>query len=352
MIQRMIVLCVGVMLGSSTWAEEADSFSCAGVPDRDVEPLVRTQPAYPVEAAMFCVEGHARYTFRILPDGSVDDVEVIESVPEGAFDHTGQVFDFWRFSPRCVDGEAVSRTATQQIDFSLPRGETSHCDGGLPESVLPLQVELVALMQRIHEAMRTGDSPGIDKAPVLGPPYAVIEGAYRRFFRAQADLMLRELRPWSADVAKQLGRAERTSAIDLGHQLDRLEELRRRYDDSSAEWRRLAKRFSVELAEAAASSSLDSAVRRVFVDPMVDARALNAELQLGMQPTLTLLDRESAVLEWLIDHDHEWERAVGELRFASARLEAEYRALALARDVALERVRLQAARESMMWSSG
>ena len=335
---------VGIVLTGPAGAD-----SCEGVADREVVPLVRVEPAYPAEAGMFCVEGYARYAFTILPDGTVADARVLESVPEGAFDATARIFEFWRFSPRCVDGEAVSRTATQQVDFTLPPG-LPHCAGGVPDAAVPLQIELVALLQRVHEALRAGRSPAIDAAPVLDPPYSAIEGAYRRFFAAQADLMIREVHPWVRDADRVLGRAEGVPDLDLRGQLETLDELRGLYEDSVAEWSRLADAFEDELAGIAASGDLQPAVRRVFIDPMLDAGARDAELYRVMQPTLDLLDRERRLVEWLLDHAHEWELADDGLRFASDRLERDYLALAEARDAAREQVRLQAAREEMMWS--
>jgi TonB family protein len=332
-------------------AGRIDAASCDGVADREVRPLVQVEPAYPAEAGMFCVEGYARYTFTILPDGTVADARVLESVPEGAFDAAARIFEFWRFSPRCIDGEAVSRTATQQVDFALPPG-MPHCDGGVPDAAVPLQIELVALMQRVHEALRAGRSPDIDEAPVLDPPYSAIEGAYRRFFVAQADLMVHEVHPWVRDADRVLGRAERVPDLDLRTHLETLDELRRVYETDVAEWSRLADAFDAELAEIAASGDIQPAVRRVFIDPMLDAGARDAELDRVMQPTLDLLAAERTLVEWLLAHAHEWGRADGVLRFASDRLEHDYLRLAEARDAAREQVRLQAAREEMMWSSG
>jgi len=335
---------LGVLL-----AGRIEAASCEGVADREVVPLQRPQPAYPVEAAMFCVEGYARYTFIILPDGRVSDVRVLESVPEGVFDVAGRVFDFWRFSPRCIDGRAVSRTVTQQVDFALPPG-LPHCDGGVPDATVPLQIELVALMQRVHEALRAGRSPAIDAAPVLDPPYSAIEAAYRRFFAAQADLTIRELHPWVREADRVLGRAEGVADLDLRDQLETLDELRGLYEDSVAEWSRLAEDFEDELAGIAATGDLQPAVRRVFIDPMLDAGGRDAQRVREMQPTLDLLDRERTLVEWLLDHEHEWELAGGDLRFASDRLERDYLGLAEARDAAREQVRLQAVRDEMMWA--
>ena len=58
--------------------------------------------------------------FTILPDGSVSDPAVIESDPPRVFNREAmRAILRWKFKPRIVDGQAVSREAEQTIEFKL-----------------------------------------------------------------------------------------------------------------------------------------------------------------------------------------------------------------------------------------
>ncbi len=86
----------------------------------DVIPIVRIDPQWPREALIEGTEGWVEVEFTILPDGSVADVEVIASEPARLFDRNAvRAILRWKFKPRIVEGEAVSRRATQRIDFIL-----------------------------------------------------------------------------------------------------------------------------------------------------------------------------------------------------------------------------------------
>lgn len=86
----------------------------------DVIPIVRIDPEWPREALLDRIEGWVRIEFTILPDGNVTDPVVLESEPRRVFDQNAmRAVRRWKFKPRIVDGEAVSRQAIQTIDFSL-----------------------------------------------------------------------------------------------------------------------------------------------------------------------------------------------------------------------------------------
>jgi len=88
--------------------------------DGDVIPIVRIEPSYPRDAAMKGIEGYVRVMLTILPDGSVGDAKVIEANPPRVFNREAiRAVLRWKFKPRIVDGQAVSRQAEQTIDFSL-----------------------------------------------------------------------------------------------------------------------------------------------------------------------------------------------------------------------------------------
>jgi len=92
----------------------------ANTPDADVMPIVRIEPRYPRDALLRGLEGWVRVEFTITPEGGVQDAFVVESDPQRVFDRAAvQAVLRWKFRPRFVDGEAVSRRAVQVIDFKL-----------------------------------------------------------------------------------------------------------------------------------------------------------------------------------------------------------------------------------------
>jgi len=87
----------------------------------DVIPMVRIDPQWPRQALIDRIEGWVKVELTILPDGTVSNVEVLESEPRGLFDsNTRRAVLRWVFKPAVVDGQAVARQAIQTIDFSFP----------------------------------------------------------------------------------------------------------------------------------------------------------------------------------------------------------------------------------------
>jgi protein TonB len=90
------------------------------VADAEVAPLVRPPAVYPARAKMRNIEGSVTARLTIRPDGTVSDVEIIQAEPEGVFEREAMRAMYrYRFSPKMVDGEAVTQTATQTLEFSL-----------------------------------------------------------------------------------------------------------------------------------------------------------------------------------------------------------------------------------------
>lgn len=86
----------------------------------DVVPLVRINPQYPRDASMNQIEGYVTVEFTITETGSVRNPRVIDSRPPRIFDREAiRAILRWKFKPRIVNGEAVSRQATQTIEFNL-----------------------------------------------------------------------------------------------------------------------------------------------------------------------------------------------------------------------------------------
>jgi protein TonB len=88
--------------------------------DGDIIPIVRIEPSYPRDAALKGIEGYVKVMLTILPDGSVGEARVIEANPPRIFNREAiRAVLRWKFKPRIVDGQAVSREAEQTIEFNL-----------------------------------------------------------------------------------------------------------------------------------------------------------------------------------------------------------------------------------------
>jgi periplasmic protein TonB len=83
-------------------------------------PLVSKRvPTYPPRAERRGIEGWVHMSFVIQPDGSVDEVKVLDAEPQGVFDREAvAALKMWRF-------EAPNRqiTAQRRMDFSLTQSE-------------------------------------------------------------------------------------------------------------------------------------------------------------------------------------------------------------------------------------
>lgn len=88
--------------------------------DEEVIPLVRIAPEYPSRAARLGIEGWVKMSVLIDRQGRVEKVTIIAAKPERIFDRAAiRAIKQWRFRPKVVNGQAVPRTAEQQINFKL-----------------------------------------------------------------------------------------------------------------------------------------------------------------------------------------------------------------------------------------
>ncbi len=74
-------------------------------------PVEIVNPRYPRKAAIDRVGGYVRFVFDISPQGAVENLRTIESVPEGVFDSVARyAITRWRFKPAEKNGESVRQT--------------------------------------------------------------------------------------------------------------------------------------------------------------------------------------------------------------------------------------------------
>ncbi len=84
--------------------------------DRDVVPLVRIEPEYPIRAAQHGIEGWVQVRFTITPIGTVKDAVVVEAQPKGVFDDAAvRAVLRWKYNPKIEEGVAVERRGVQVV---------------------------------------------------------------------------------------------------------------------------------------------------------------------------------------------------------------------------------------------
>ncbi len=90
--------------------------------DRDVVPLVRVSPEYPPRAAARNIEGWVQVRFNITSTGSVTDVMVVGSEPQGYFEKAAvDAVARWRYSPKVEGAVSVERRGVEtKLRFELP----------------------------------------------------------------------------------------------------------------------------------------------------------------------------------------------------------------------------------------
>jgi len=95
----------------------------AGEADRDVVPMVRVEPQYPMRAKQRGIEGWVELEFTITAAGSVTEVRVTASHPGSVFDQAAvAAVSKWKYNPRVEDGVAVSRPGVRhRLKFELDR---------------------------------------------------------------------------------------------------------------------------------------------------------------------------------------------------------------------------------------
>lgn len=85
------------------------------------KPIVRIDPRYPIEAARNGIEGHVIMSFDILPNGSVDNIFIVQSSPQGVFDNEARkALKRWKYLPKKIDGQVTGfKDQTVRLDFTL-----------------------------------------------------------------------------------------------------------------------------------------------------------------------------------------------------------------------------------------
>ncbi|MDR2958528.1 MAG: energy transducer TonB [Stenotrophomonas sp.] len=102
-------------------AANAGGTSTAGASGTHPAVLLRNvAPRYPTTAVRANQEGWVEVTFTITPDGSVDDVKVVDAEPRHVFDRAAtEAVSRWKFQPATQDGTPVASQDKRRIVFKL-----------------------------------------------------------------------------------------------------------------------------------------------------------------------------------------------------------------------------------------
>lgn len=85
------------------------------------KPIVRIDPRYPIDAARNGIEGHVMMSFDILPNGSTDNIFIVQSSPKGIFDNEARkALKRWKYLPKKIDDQVTGyKDQTVRLDFTL-----------------------------------------------------------------------------------------------------------------------------------------------------------------------------------------------------------------------------------------
>ena len=88
--------------------------------DRPPQPTYQASMVYPPRARARGIEGYVDFSVLVGVTGEIEQIEIVESNPEGVFDEAAlQGIQQWRFQPAMYQGQAVRAWARQRIRFDL-----------------------------------------------------------------------------------------------------------------------------------------------------------------------------------------------------------------------------------------
>jgi len=100
-----------------------DGIGTGGGADRDIVPLVRMDPEYPMRARQRGIEGWVALEFTVTKIGSVKDIVDVSSEPGNIFDRAAvQAVQKWKYNPKIEDGVAVERHGVKTVlEFKMDK---------------------------------------------------------------------------------------------------------------------------------------------------------------------------------------------------------------------------------------
>lgn len=91
--------------------------------DRDVVPLVRIDPDYPMRARQRGIEGWVVIEFMISKAGTIKNPKVLSAHPGTIFNRSAlNAVRKWKYNPKIKNGQAVERPGVRvRLDFEMDR---------------------------------------------------------------------------------------------------------------------------------------------------------------------------------------------------------------------------------------
>lgn len=88
--------------------------------DQPPQASYQASMAFPPRARSQGIEGYVVFSLLIGITGEIEQIEIVESFPEGVFDEAAtQGINQWKFEPAVYQGQAVRAWAKQRIRFDL-----------------------------------------------------------------------------------------------------------------------------------------------------------------------------------------------------------------------------------------
>lgn len=87
---------------------------------RELTPLVRFPPEYPMSANVQRIEGYVLLRFTVSETGTVSDPEVLRSEPPGVFDRSAtRAVLRWKYQPQLANGKPIKVVSYTRVTFKL-----------------------------------------------------------------------------------------------------------------------------------------------------------------------------------------------------------------------------------------
>ena len=110
----------GIAIGGTRLVDNEQGVMIDTVMERDLTPISKLPPQYPHHAAVREQEGFVRLLVVVIEDGTVGDIQVLESQPRRVFDKAAiSAVRRWRYQPVVRNGRPVRVKVTLTIDFEL-----------------------------------------------------------------------------------------------------------------------------------------------------------------------------------------------------------------------------------------
>lgn len=108
-----LALTLIALVGATLWLQQPVQAADAAA---EMKPIMRVEPRYPLAAAQAKTEGYVVAEFDIQPDGTVQNVQIIKSVPAQVFDKVAvTALQQWAYSPSA----SGMKQAKVQLDFVM-----------------------------------------------------------------------------------------------------------------------------------------------------------------------------------------------------------------------------------------